>query len=121
MSELDSEVTPTVQTLSMVKKHKIGLFLHDGTKYRRVKKSQTLTLSMNPTETEYDYIADENPTTEVDSYKPSIDQDLTMYKGSDDYEMIFPYFYERRTGSDAHVKCLVVFMQITVNVIKSTV
>ena len=35
MSELDSEVTPTVQTLSMVKKHKIGLFLHDGTKYRR--------------------------------------------------------------------------------------
>lgn len=35
---------------------------------------------MNPTETEYDYIADENPTTEVDSYKPSIDQDLTMYK-----------------------------------------
>lgn len=47
MSELDSEVTPTVQTLSMVKKHKIGLFLHDGTKYRRVKKSQTLTLSMN--------------------------------------------------------------------------
>ncbi len=59
MSELDSEVTPTVQTLSMVKKHKIGLFLHDGTKYRRVKKSQTLTLSMNPTETEYDYIADE--------------------------------------------------------------
>ena len=32
MSELDSEVTPTVQTLSMVKKHKIGLFLHDGTK-----------------------------------------------------------------------------------------
>ena len=110
MSELDSEVTPTVQTLSMVKKHKIGLFLHDGTKYRRVKKSQTLTLSMNPTETEYDYIADEIPTTEVDSYKPSIDQDLTMYKGSDDYEMIFPYFYERRTGSDAHVKCLVVFM-----------
>ena len=33
MSELDSEVTPTVQTLSMVKKHKIGVFLHDGTKY----------------------------------------------------------------------------------------
>lgn len=33
-----------------------------------------------------------------------------MYKGSDDYEMVFPYFYERRTGSDAHAKCLVVFM-----------
>lgn len=67
MSELDNETTPTLkqtQTLSMVKKHKIGLFLHDGTKYQRVKKSQTLTISMNPTETEYDYIADEMPTTE---------------------------------------------------------
>lgn len=34
-----------------------------------------------------------------------------MYKGSDDYEMIFPYFYERRTGTDAHAKCMIVFMQ----------
>ena len=103
MSELDSEVTPTVQTLSMVKKHKIGLFLHDGTKYRRVKKSQTLTLSMNPTETEYDYIADENPTTEVDSYKPSIDQDLTMYKGIRRLRDDFPVFFMSEGPDQMHM------------------
>ena len=90
------------QTLSLVKKHKIALFLDTGTGYKRIKKSESLTISMNPDEQDYDYIADESPTTEVDSYKPSIDQDLVMYKGSDDYEMIFPYFYERRVGSKAH-------------------
>lgn len=95
----------------MVKKHKIALFLEGNDGYKRVKKSETLTISMNPEEVEYDYIADEAPTTELDKYKPSIDQDLTMYKGEEDYELIFPYFYEMRTGSAAHINCMVVFMQ----------
>lgn len=96
----------------LVKKHKIGLFLaNDANVFKRIKKSTSLTLSMNPVETEYDYIADESPTTEVEDYKPSIDQDLSMYKGSDDYEMMWPYFYEMRTGSDAHTDCIIAFMQ----------
>lgn len=94
----------------LVKKHKIGLFLDPGTGYKRIKKSEALTISMNPEENEYDYIADENPTTEVDRYKPSIDQDLTMYKGEEDYEMVWPYFYNRKTGLEAHIKCMIVFM-----------
>lgn len=98
-------------TVTMVKKHMIGLFLNNGTAFKRIKKSTTLTLSMNPEENDYDYIADENPTTEVDRYKPSIDQDLTMFKGEDDYEMIWPYFYNRKTGADAHTTCMIVFMQ----------
>lgn len=96
--------------LELVKKHKIALFIHNGTKYVRIKKSDALTLSMNPIEKEYDYIADEESTTEVEGYKPSIDQNLVMYKGSDDYEMMWPYFYERRTGAAAHVKCMIVYM-----------
>lgn len=99
----------------LVKKHKIGLFLDSGTGYKRIKKSEELTISMNPEENEYDYIADENPTTEVDRYKPSIDQDLTMYKGEDDYEMVWPYFYNRKTGSEAHIKCMIVFMHEPAN------
>ena len=95
----------------MVKKHMIGLFLNPDTAYKRIKKSTALTLSMNPVETEYDYIADENPTTELEQYKPTIDQDLTMFKGDEDYEMVWPYFYEMRTGSDSHLPCMVVFMQ----------
>lgn len=95
---------------TLVKKHKIALFLQNDAVYVRVKKSTALTLSMNPVETEYDYIADESPTTEVEDYKPSIDQDLSMYKGEKDYEMMFPYFYDMKTGSDAHTGCMIVFM-----------
>ena len=101
----------------MVRKHLIGLFLNGGTSEKpdwvRVKKATQLTLAMNPETEDYDYIADEVPTTELKRYKPSIDEDLTMYKGEKDYEMIWPYFYEMRTGSDAHVECMVVFMQET--------
>ena len=99
----------------MVKKHLIGLFLNKGTKdapvWKRIKKSTSLTISMNPETTDFDYIADENPTTELMKYKPTIDQDLTMYKEEEDYKTVFPYFYEMRTGSDAHIECMIVFMQ----------
>lgn len=99
----------------MVKKHLIGLFLNEGTSsvpvWKRIKKSTELTISMNPETEDFDYIADENPTTELIKYKPSIDQDLTMYKGESDYEMMWPYFYETRTGSKAHKECLIAFMQ----------
>ena len=78
----------------MVKKHQIALMLNKGTStspvWTRIKKSTELTISMNPETEENDYIADESPTTELKNYKPSIDQDLTMMKGEDDYEMMFP-------------------------------
>ena len=96
--------------MEMVKKHKIGLFLQNENAYTRIAKGTTLTLSMNPVEEEFDYIADESPTTEITDYKPTIDQDIVMYKGSPDYEMIWPYFYRRRIGAEAHTNCMVVFM-----------
>lgn len=99
----------------MVKKHQIALFLNKCTtsvpNWTRIKKSTSLTISMNPETEDFDYISDENPTTELMKYKPSIDQDLTMFKGEPDYEMVFPYFYEQKLGSDAHIECMVVFKQ----------
>lgn len=98
----------------MVKKHLIGLFLNTGTSaapvWTRIKKSTELTIAMNPETQDFDYIADENPTTELLKYKPTIDQDLTMYKDEADYEMVWPYFYETRTGSDARIECMIAFM-----------
>ncbi len=99
-----------MQNMEMVKKHKIGLFLQNSNIFTRIAKGTALTLSMNPVEEEFDYIADESPTTEITDYKPTIDQDIVMYKGSSDYEMIWPYFYERKTGADAHTDCMIVFM-----------
>lgn len=96
--------------MKLVKKHMIGLFMQNASAYTRIAKGTTLTLSMNPNEEEFDYIADESPTTEITDYKPTIDQDLVMYKGSPDYEMMWPYFYEMRTGGEAHTNCMVVFM-----------
>lgn len=99
----------------MVKKHLIALFLNTGIGsspvWTRVKKSTELTISMNPSTEEYNYIADENSTTELDKYAPSIDQDLTMYRDQPDYEFAFKRFFEMSTGADAHVECMVVFMQ----------
>ncbi|MCM1159380.1 MAG: hypothetical protein NC300_11455 [Bacteroidales bacterium] len=102
--------------MEMVKKHKIGLFLLNKDVFVRIAKGTTLTLSMNPKEEEFDYIADESPTTEITEYKPTIDQDIVMYKGSPDYEMMWSYFYERKVGPDAHTDCMVVFMHYPVNV-----
>lgn len=97
----------------MVRKHKIALFINAGNSGRfiRIKKSTALTITMNPKEETYDYIADESPTTEIVQYKPAIDQEIVMYKGEEDYEAVFPYFYEQRTGSAAHVEAMIVFMQ----------
>ena len=77
----------------MVKKYHIALFLNAGTSenpaWVRVKKSTSLELSMNPETQDYDYIVDQNPTTEVLRYKPSLNQPITMYKGEADYDFAF--------------------------------
>ena len=99
----------------MVKKHEIAIMLDTGTDaapaWKRIKKSTTLTISMNPQTEDFDYIEDVNPTTELKNYKPTLDQDLTMYRNEEDYKMVWPYFYEMRTGSEAHVPVLIVFKQ----------
>lgn len=99
----------------MIKKHQIALYLdkseeQDGTGYTRIKKSTVLTIAVNPQTEEYDYIADEFPTTELTRYNPTIEQDLTMIKGEADYDMIFDAFYNLKVGNDAKMKCLIVFM-----------
>lgn len=98
---------------TMVKKWKIAPFLNKGTSsspdWVRVKKSTAFDLSLNPEIQEYDYISDEAPTSELLKYKPSLNQALTMYKGEDDYEMVFDRFFNLDTGSDATTDFLLVF------------
>lgn len=99
----------------MVKKWKIAPFLDKGTAlapdWVRIKKSTAFDLALNPETQDFDYIADESPTTELMKYKPSLNQALTMYKGEPDYEMIFNHFYNLHVGSDAKSKILIVFFQ----------
>lgn len=98
----------------MVKKYHIGLFLDKtpgeaSPTWFRIKKSVSLDLTMNPELKEYDYIADESPTSELDKYSPAISQDLTMYKGEDDYDFVFDRFFNQSVGEDAHTNICIVF------------
>ena len=98
----------------MIKKHQIGLFVDTSSTstaaFKRIKKSTELTLAMNPETEDYDYIADENPTTELTSYKPEIEQPLKMIKGEDDFEYFWDLFYDMKVGEEAKTTAIVAFM-----------
>lgn len=95
----------------MIRKHQIGIFLKDPTgEYVRIKKSTELTLSMNPETEDMDYIADENPTTELKKYKPSLSQPLTMLENEADFKFIWDKFYNMAVGDSAKVDTMLVFM-----------
>ena len=96
----------------LVKKYKIVPFIDNGSgTWVQIKKSTTFTLSMNPQTKTYDFIADEQPVTEIDSYQPSLGQSLTMFKGEADYEQMFNMLYNEASGSNAHRDLLIAFYQ----------
>ena len=98
---------------TMLKKHHVGLWLNDGTyetpKWVRIKKSTENTITMNAETREVDYIVDENPTTILDKYKPSLSQPIVMYKGEPDFEFVFDKFFNQSVGADAEGEVLIVF------------
>lgn len=97
----------------LIKKTKVVPFINTGTSdsptWTQIKKSTSFTLSMNPQTKTFDFISSENPQNEIDSYQPSLAQELTMFKGEPDYEAIFDMLYNRATGEDAHRDALIVF------------
>lgn len=111
---MPEKTTPVVQPSTIVKKHMIAVFLDTGNdlanpNFVRIKKSVEFSLALNPETVVYDYIADESPTEELDKYKPSISQPLTMYKGEPDFDMIFDRFFNLDVGLDAHARVMLVF------------
>ena len=77
--------------------------------WTQIKKSTTFTLALNPQTKTFDFISDEQPTEEIESYQPSLAQSLTMFKDEPDYEGIFGMVYELPTGEAAPRPALVVF------------
>lgn len=98
---------------TMLKKHHVGLWLNGGTyeapKWVRIKKSTENTITMNAETREVDYIVDENPTTILDKYKPSLSQPIVMYKGEPDFEFVFDKFFKQSVGADAEGEVLIIF------------
>ena len=98
---------------TMLKKHHVGLWINSGTyetpEWVRIKKSTENTITMNAETREVDYIVDENPTTILDKYKPSLSQPIVMYKGEPDFEFVFDKFFKQSVGADAEGEVLIVF------------
>lgn len=95
----------------LVKKHMIALWIKDDKgEWCRIKKSTTLDLALNPETVERDYIVDENPTTEIEKYKPSLNQPLAMYKGEKDFDTLYPMAYRLPTGKAAKRDVLIGFI-----------
>jgi hypothetical protein len=98
----------------MIKKHEIAVYLDASATatpdWFRIAKATELKIAMNPETEEYDYIADENPTTELDRYAPEISgMPLKMYKGNDDFDFFYDKFYNMAIGSEANVNALIVY------------
>ena len=77
----------------------------------QIKKSTTFSLALNPQTKTYDFISSKVAQTEVDSYQPALDQEITMFKGEEDYELFFDMVYNLPTGSDAHRDFLLAWYQ----------
>lgn len=96
-----------------IKKHRTGLFLdksNDNSEdWVRIRKATEFTRSMNPATEEYDYIADEHPTTEVTDYKPSESMSVKTIKGEEDFDLFYELYKKRAIGDEAHRKLLTVF------------
>ena len=107
------EGTPS-NVRELIKKHKFALYLNAGTSetpdWVRVCKATEFTRSMNPTTEDYDYIADEHPTTEVTDYKPSESMSVKTIKGEKDFELFYELYKNRAIGPDAHRDILTVFI-----------
>lgn len=100
-----------MEEAKIVKKHMIGLWIDDDKgEWCRIKKSTAIDIAFNPETVERDYIVDENPTTEIDKYKPSLNQALTMYKGEPDFDTLYPLAYRLPTGKAAKRRVLIGFI-----------
>ena len=96
----------------MMKKHQVMLFLKSGSTWQRIGKSTVLTVASNPTTETYEYIDAEGPTSDIRFYNPTIEQDLSTIVGNADFELIWDYWYNKKTGTDAHSEVMIVYAGI---------
>ncbi len=102
--------------LTRVKKHLNYLFLdttpgETSATWKRAGKSTDFAIAMNNEQETFDYIADESPTTELKSYKPTVAQTQAAYIGDSIYDYVFDLYNQQATGSDAVSKGMIVYQQ----------
>lgn len=96
------------------KKHQTQIFLRTaGTTtsptWARLGLSTVLDVQMNTESEDYDFIKDENPTTIVEKYAPSLAQECMAKEGDSCFEYLWNLFYNMKYGTDVETECLIVF------------
>ena len=96
------------------KKHQTQLFLKtDGTTelptWSRLGLSTVLDIAMNTEAEDYDFIKDENPTTIVEKYAPSLAQECMAKEGDSCFEYLWELFYGMKYGTEVETEALIVF------------
>lgn len=105
---------------SKTKKHQVAIWVIDETDivkaiarpddWLRIGKSTQNTVTANPTTNTYDYIDQEQPETELESYSYSMEHDIAAYRGNKDYEWAFEKFYYADTGDNSKGLVLIAFL-----------
>lgn len=96
------------------KKHQTQVFLMTaGTTssptWSRLGLSTVLDIQMNTESEDYDFIKDENPTTIVEKYAPSLSQECMAKEGDSCFEYLWDLFYNMQYGTAVETECLIVF------------
>ena len=96
------------------KKHQTQVFLKtDGTSelptWSRLGLSTVLDIAMNTEAEDYDFIKDENPTTIVEKYAPSLAQECMAKEGDSCFEYLWELFYGMKYGAEVETESLIVF------------
>jgi len=81
--------------------------------WARIGKSTIFDLTLNAVTEENDFIEDEMATTEVMSYKPSLDQELQCNKGDQAFDYLYAMFKALPTGENVKKNLLIVFAGAT--------
>ena len=84
-------------------------FTFQSNTWARIDKSTIFDLSMNEQTSEQDYIDQESATTEVESNKPSLPQEIRTVEGNKIHDFIAGIFYDMPIGEQCKVPFLMCF------------
>ena len=106
-----AEVTQLIKR----KKDKNYLFMNTGTvavpAWVRDTKSTDFAIAYNPQTQTYDFISDALPSTETESFQPSIDRTLSCYIGEPLYDYLIAKARNFAMGSDAETQIMLVYQE----------
>ena len=77
--------------------------------WARLGLSTVLSIDINPSTEDYDFIKDENPTTVVDKNQPTLSQELMCQEGDSCFDYIWEMFYGLKSGSEVETSAIFAF------------